>query len=775
MTDNPNENAENLPVRYDFKPPAVSNRFVGGNGRISDEDDGEISNGPQLNAALIWQSVRRWWHLTIPVGALLAAAAVAVVWSLFEPVYEAEAWLKIEATNPVLAFAVSGNNAQRISADRFVRTQVEMLRSPVVLDRVAEQPEVASLPEVLEMEFPSRGIEEILQVGSQNDSELFFVHYESPVAQNAATVANAVVNQYIKLQEDEGITQTKSIIGLLNNETSRWKKELENNQKRVQSLSLEQVQGDLQTAGEEGGLLISSTSMDAWMRQLADSIVNREVLEATLVARQQTKTDEEAEVPGEVIEQMINESIELQELTRRLASAKLDLGETISRANDQDSSAVKAIQRQVDLYSAQIAALQTDLRSELLPTLQSRYARIRKENQAADLASLRSQIDYHTTLESHLAEKIDQYRKTRRAEGGTRDTVMQLEFARGDLARTDRIYQGLVERLDMLETESRAPSRVRVLARAKAPLAPTEWLPWRSMIAAGLGSFFLPSLLMVFWEFRVQRVVASDQIGRDVVLPLFGEVPQLPARPRIGTNRSTKLFERQLCMFEDSIHYLCRALLLSDQARDLRSLAITSAVGGEGKSSLAVQLAQSVALYSHERVILVDADLRNPSVHALLGTPLSPGVIDVVGGDTPSDEEISAAVIEDHIQLVDILPAGKLHLHPHIVLREGKFEGLLESLKRKYRYVIVDTPPVLTVGESLSVCRAADGTVVCVMQDLSRQIQVDLACNRLAAAGANLIGTVLNGVSLRRYSNKYGSDYPSVAIQREPSSQPNRT
>jgi capsular exopolysaccharide synthesis family protein len=320
-------------------------------------------------------------------------------------------------------------------------------------------------------------------------------------------------------------------------------------------------------------------------------------------------------------------------------------------------------------------------------------------------------------------------------------------FARADLARAEEVCQRLLERADMLKTESRAPSRVTVLQEATPPSAPREAAPLRKIATVAIGGFLLPMLLALLWEFRAQRVVRGAQVSHNTVLPLLAEVPTLPARSRRLTTRSGRRVDSQRGTFQDSVHYLCRSLLLSEKARDLQILAVTSAVSKEGKTTLASQLAMSLALYCHQRVLLLDADMRNPSVHKAFDVPLCPGLAQLLADNGSGRVTPDALISEDCLNLVSVLPAGDLSVHPHVILRAGKVETLLRALRDSYRYIIVDTSPVLSAGETLSVCRAADGTLLSVMQHQSRQGHVHWAYHRVLAAGGRPIGVVLNGVS----------------------------
>ncbi|MBN2474314.1 MAG: polysaccharide biosynthesis tyrosine autokinase [Pirellulales bacterium] len=708
-----------------------------------------------LGPSLAWHAFCRWWHLCIPTGILLASALAAGVWWGFEPTYVAEAWLRIETANPFIFF--TEGRAAAATADRFERTQVELICSPVVLDRVLEQPEIASLPEVLTMVSPVSTLESKLSVESENESDLFRVRFESPVARNAQLIANAVVKQYLGVQDDEEAERTRRIVELIEAEVRKRSEELHDLRSTVQSLQ-DEIGIDIAVPPNElrDGLR-SGSPLAELMRQLTSSQVEREVLVARLTAYQETLANPPEPAAGRVddmVDQVVEESVEFQQLEQDLADKWRLLRETIRFASlgDKDPKAVR-IQTDIRDLQRQKEELRSQLEARMTPSLQARMARQRRNELAAEIAQMQINIEIHETVEAYLKQKIEAHRN---GEGSDRSDAQstRLQYARSDLARAEEVFQRLLERVDMLKTESRAPSRITVLRPAELPLAPEEAIPLKAMSAAGLGGLALPFLLALLWEFRIQRVTTGSQISHHPGLPLLAEVPTLPCRPWPTIARSSNRFESQRARFQDSVHYLCRSLLLSEGASDLQVLAVTSAVSGEGKTTLASQLAASCALYCQERVLLIDGDMRNPRIGELLDTPESPGLADLLGGSNGAAAD--SVIIKEHLGLLDILPAGKLDRHPHAVLRAGKLEKLLEELRRCYRYIIIDTPPVAGVGEALTICRSVDATLLCVRQDWSRQAQVQMAYERLLAIGARTIGVVLSGVSYKRYASAYG-------------------
>ena len=100
-----------------------------------------------INLAFVQLTIRRWWYICAPVGIILASLGIAIVWFTFVPMYKSVGYLRIEAVNPFLVYEADARNVPDLS-ERFVRTQLELITSPIVLEHVVEQKEVASIPEI---------------------------------------------------------------------------------------------------------------------------------------------------------------------------------------------------------------------------------------------------------------------------------------------------------------------------------------------------------------------------------------------------------------------------------------------------------------------------------------------------------------------------------------------------------------------------------------------------------------------------------------------------
>jgi capsular exopolysaccharide synthesis family protein len=256
----------------------------------------------------------------------------------------------------------------------------------------------------------------------------------------------------------------------------------------------------------------------------------------------------------------------------------------------------------------------------------------------------------------------------------------------------------------------------------------------------------LPFAIIVLWELSQRRICDVTQLSKQTPSTVVREVAKIGTARRLGGGKDMRLFE-------ESIDGLRVGLQLNHQSDDnAKVLAVVSAVKGEGKTSVAVQLALSVARATGRPTLLIDGDMRAPDIHEIFELPFGIGLAQVLDDSASVDE----AVVTSWSQNVHILPAGRLHKSPHSLIGSGNFEKLLDALRERYSNIIIDTPPILSASEALYIARLADRTVFCTKRNRSRERQVRLAYEHLLAAGVQPGGVVLSAVARRKYSYTYG-------------------
>ncbi|MGA2030685.1 MAG: polysaccharide biosynthesis tyrosine autokinase [Thermoguttaceae bacterium] len=739
---------------------------------------GEAGQG--MNAQFVLRALRRWWKVALPVGLLLATlAAVAVYW-LFEPQYEAAALLEIHEHPQYIAFEPKEAGVSKA----YFRTQIELIRSRWIMGRAVANEKINQLPEIQKQRNPIEWLRKQVSVASANDSDVFEIRYSSPDPEHAALVVNEVTQQYLAAQEEEEAQRTRNIVAALT-------EEMKAREKAVRTLRTQVQTATQQVSGREPELARPEANSPAKhpLGELQDRLIAVQVEHAMLAARVKAGDEElgslkradgdrnaaqakaaaaplsreELDLRDAMVGRAVADNSEIKQLDSLLLAkrAKLQQTETLATRGKEDPVYVR-LQKEITSDQQTLEGLKQKMAVPIQTEVEFSLRAKRTDNEVAMFAKRREEVarmrcdlrgyeiaedslrsDYSSRLKKVLAE-IEQ----------VSGENVNLTFMKDELAQAQKVLERITERQIALQTERAAPPQVIWHEPARVPQAPVEDIPYRNMALAVLLCLCLPFALAVGWEHLVPRISGSEDLERQLHLAVLGEIARLPTRSLAAPRSAQARIGVELHVFQESIDSLRTALTLSDDLRDMRIVAITSAANHEGKTSVASQLALSLARASGKMTLLIDGDMRSPDVHHVFEVPLEPGLAEVLSDQCPLED----AIVSTHNEHVHLLPAGRLKVSPHRLLGNGAWKSLLEQIPTAYRYVIIDTPPVLAASEALVLAKAADATLVCVMRDVSRADQVRKASEQLLTAGGRPVGTVLSGVPTHRYMYRYATN-----------------
>jgi capsular exopolysaccharide synthesis family protein len=288
------------------------------------------------------------------------------------------------------------------------------------------------------------------------------------------------------------------------------------------------------------------------------------------------------------------------------------------------------------------------------------------------------------------------------------------------------------------------------------------------MAATPVGVLAVLLAMFVLVEVKSGRVADPDQLSSRVRVEVIGVVPPLPSlRPSraLWGSRDEVRARRQFEEFMQSLDHLRVALCNPRRGGERRRcIVITSACSSEGKTTLAAHLAGRCA-NAGLSTLLVDSDLRNPSLSRLLKVPEGPGLSDVLRGEVSAE---SAMMVIEAGGGFHLLPAGTPGYDPSRLLQGEQLSQLLGQLRQAFDIVIMDAPPVLLVPDALTVGRCSDGALLAVRYDTSRFPLVERAHRRLTSVGVPVIGAVVNGVRTMESSYGYYSYSYSYRADRSP-------
>jgi capsular exopolysaccharide synthesis family protein len=193
----------------------------------------------------------------------------------------------------------------------------------------------------------------------------------------------------------------------------------------------------------------------------------------------------------------------------------------------------------------------------------------------------------------------------------------------------------------------------------------------------------------------------------------------------------------------EAFRNLRTSLIWSDGGETLRTLVVTSAAPGEGKTMTAANLAVTLA-YDGLRVLLVDCDIRRPRIHGLFQLPRAPGLMELLRASTDPDAPPVQAIRETPVARLSVLTCGALPVNASNLLSGTRMRVLLGELQEQFDIIVLDTPPVLATADASIVASLTDGVLLVVRAGTTDRNAAQRAYQQLANVGARVVGTVLN-------------------------------
>lgn len=462
---------------------------------------------------------------------------------------------------------------------------------------------------------------------------------------------------------------------------------------------------------------------------------------------------------------------ELSDLNRELVTAQADLAAKQSKLRiirDMGGSAA-ALQSVADVTESpmilQLRQQQIELErqeSQLRTLYGDRHPLIvqLKDEKAKVAAGIRDEVSRVThTLENDvkvasvqvgsIQSSLDKL-KNRSAEDRAADVQLQ-ELDR--VATANRtLYEQLLARFNETQDQQGiVEADARVVAKASPPVTPSSPGPKLFAAAGFTVSFLLGSLMAVLLERLDRGLRSAREVESALGLTTLGLVPRVD-RLRRKQRPHQYLREKPLSSYAEAIRGVLTALRLSNPQNPPRVLLVTSSLPEEGKTTFAVSLASLVAR-SQKRVLLIDLDLRHPSVHRELGWQVSAGLVEYMAGERTLQE-----VIHNDLETgLHFLPVKAHTTTPTDLLESDKMRELLQVCRDNYDLIVLDSAPVASVNDTKVAASLADRVVFIVRWGKTIESAARDSLRSLREAGIEPAGAVLAQIDLRKHAQyRYG-------------------
>ena len=684
-------------------------------------------------------ALKRRWLLAVSLGLFIAVSAAATVWMILPAgKHQVRALIQVQPKQSLVA---------RGSADpgyeAFKKNQSILLRTRFLLTRVVGKPKVSQLPMIQSAEDPIKLIEDKIQLRWESP-EILAVMLNGDDPAQLKVILDTLVAEYLEDSKSDELKQREARLTLLESTKATLSNQIAAHENNLHKLS--------QWSGAGESEAVSAIQTQAYSQGLAAVIRERADLKRDLQTKELKRADLEARfkriddlpVDAEQVRQLAQQNPRVQEAMARLAAAR--------SVHDKLSTQVT---KEHPLYARSRGEVQKT-EAEVQAALIQAQPEIEAAFRTANRQSLRQEIDLITEQIKELGRAISTVQDEKR-QLEERIATTNKNILNSQLTLDER--KPLKEQLDLVNKElltlrMSQKTDPRVQVREESVIILNQNLNRKLMMAgvAGIGGLLSTVLLVGLLEWRVRRVASVDQVINDLGMRVIGTIPAFPSHPFTARDDSEPDPEWRFVLNE-SVNAARTMLLHAAKTQSMQVLMVTSATQGEGKTSLASQLASSMAT-AGMRTLLLDCDLRNPSLHKLFDAPLVPGCSEVL----LQEVDVSDAVHPTGVPNLWLIPAGQCTSRVIAALVQGHpLDTLFNRLRGQFDFVVVDSCPILPVADSLLVGQHVDGVVISVMQDISQLPKVVTASEKLVQLSIPLLGAVVNGTKPETHA--YGYNY----------------
>lgn len=685
----------------------------------------------------LWVVRRQSWKIAAFIATSLLLTLI--ISSRLEAIYQSTVSLNIDRQSPE---ELVGDAVQRVpssqDADQFIATQIKIIQSDAVLRSVAER------FNLLEREHQLKGLNaqkaialkdapitlKQLTVKRAPNTYLVHISYRSTNPQLSADVANAIAKAYLEHIYRIQIASSMSAAGFMEKQLDELKAKMERS-----SEALAKFEKDLNVINPEQRTSILSSRLLQLNTEYTNAQADRVRKEALFNA---IKTGELAAI------QISGQAQDLQRLQEELNAASQKFAE-IKGSRGPNHPDYKKAESQL----AELLQQYNRTRAEIKERIQIDYQQSLNREALLQRALLQAKADF-----DKLNEGSFEYQRLKQEADANKKLYEQLVTK----IREAGINAGFQNRNTAISDAARAASR---------PVFPDTRL---NLILAGILSALLGIGFAILLDSFDTTVRDPEEIGRlfqaDVIgaLPIVRDSKVLLPEAYLGSGSelSDDGGQRAFSAYEESVRMLRNSILLCDIDHRLRSILFTSATPGEGKSTTALHLAIAHAQQG-KRTLLIDADLRRPTLHKKFDLPANRGLSNVLTGQCRWRD----AVIESHgVANLSVLPAGPTSRRAADLVG-AKISDMLDDIGMNYDLVIIDAPPLLGFAEPMQLAIAVDGVVVVAVAGETNRKAVNAVIATLRRLRANVLGLVLNRTSkdigtgyyyYYRYDHYYRSD-----------------
>ncbi|MCH8840682.1 MAG: polysaccharide biosynthesis tyrosine autokinase, partial [Planctomycetes bacterium] len=609
----------------------------------------------------------------------------------------------------------------------FQQTQLALFKSHFVLNAALNRSDISQLDAVVKEEPDALAwLSDELKVSFPGEGEILEVRFdgeEDPA--EIMKLVDAVIDAFI----DEVIYKERTRSSVTRESLKKLHKqlvvELQEKMDRFQTLSKELDSSDSASTSAMLSMLTSDVRMiQQQIIKKKEELLDIEVMKTLAVQQANSTSALEAAIQEEMARDPMIQSFQQEQFT--VTQQMTQLRAITKRKNPPE---VKRLQQHLETLKQQIQEYritkEAELRSrfksapnDLLAQVMSEYM-IRRRSAERDLVELQEQYE----------EKMEEVQR----KGQTSGPLAILESTITQLQEVERTMDLKLRSRDV--EEKAGQDRVRVMQPASSQEKINEIERYTIAVLGALTAFCSTCYCVALLEFRRRRLNGPADVDEGLGIRVLGVLPSVSSRKAMLPG---SLVAAQLSESIDGI----RAILMHDSTTQARQVVlVTSPASMEGCTTVASHLALSLTR-AGRRTLLVDGDLREPSLHKLFGMPVEDGMCEVLR----SEIDIAEAIRPTNTEGLWLMTAGQCDADAVHALATDQLQPIFEKLRAEFDFVIIDGAPLLGLSDSISIGQYVDGAILTLLRDHSEIRKVLQSAELLKNMGIQLFGAVVNGV-----------------------------
>ncbi|WGV28986.1 GumC family protein [Halotia branconii] len=678
---------------------------------------------------------RRWLPASIVFGLLLTLAIVKTV--IETPVYQATSQLVLKK-NSTSSLTGVGNQLGQLESSvsgRPMGTEVAVLRSLPIAERTIN---------ALHLNINPFAFLNELKVKNLENTDILELSYVDTDPRKAASIVNTLMKVYIENDINANRAQTRSARDFIAQQLPLRKAALQEAEQRLQVFKQQNRVLDLKAEAASSIAILTDLDrqMAATRSDLASQTARMESIKQLFGVSSQ-----EAVVAGFVGESPSTTLVlgQLQDAQQKLELMRLRLTDThptVINLKEQEVVLKKELKRRIEQsFIGSAGRLNQSKNPENIVQLRGQGL---QQGILGNYASVEAErLSLQVRLKA-LSQVIVSYRQ--RA-----NTLPQLELQQRQLEReisaTDTSYQNLLARYQELQVaENLQVSNALVVTPALIPGVPIKSRQYINLLQGLIGGLVLGAATAFVLE-KFDKTVKTTQSAKDLLgYTLLGYIP-----PFNNGNLIPELIvkDKPNSPVSEAFRMLQTNLRVFNSEQPIKVTVVSSAVPKEGKSTIAANLAVSMSQLGR-KVLLVDADLRNPSQYKIWKISNEVGLSHVLRNQSDLEEAVTEVVPN-----LEVLTAGELNNNPAALLDSSQMAVFVGQVAQKYDFVIIDTPPLTVAADATILGKLANGILFVVRPGVADTDNISLSKELLAKAHQNVLGIAINGIKANQQYSGY--------------------